>query len=186
MEICRGRLFVFWLSVGEGSSPARSLGETESAVFAVRHAIILGMTNSYDYLEPFLAALGRPLVAYMLNVDRVQLDSIMAGTAAPSPAQQELLDLLRKLSIARLPYETEDNRPAVIRALITQVDDPGIPVARRLRIQAGGADPATDGGDGLQSAIKQLAVDVYPLYLLPPEPDPFPRLGSNIEVVRAI
>ena len=143
------------------------------------------MVDVSTLLDICAEAIGAPLLAYVLNVSESNLPKIRQGQS--SEAQNGVLTVLQQIVDLRLPLETDaTNRRQVLRAIITQADDAGISIARHLYRHAGEVDPSSSRSNALQGAIADLAIDEYPAFLLPQDPDyPFP-MGTNIHVTSSI
>ncbi len=143
------------------------------------------MEDQTQLFETFIAAVGEPLLDYILNASVVELRS---GVKSLTPRQAAVVAVLRQVVELRLPYEAErPNLRNVLKAVLCQPDDDGITVARHLHAQAGGIDPPIQGQDQLERSIIALAVDAFPAFLLPPDDEfPAPRVGSGIYVTALV
>ncbi len=114
------------------------------------------------------SAFGTAFLSYVLNIRVDQVPELVAGQVQLNSGQLMTLVLLNQLIEADLPQvSTGNDRSEVLKAIVSQADDRGVPVARRLHLQSGGGTPSASGTNTLGQAMARIAVDVFPLYLLP-------------------
>jgi hypothetical protein len=110
------------------------------------------------------------LLSYMLAYPAADLGDIIAAAGVFTPSQLQVAAVLTQFVDARLPLETEENRPHVVRALLMETDEHGVPIARRLHDEAGTVDAEPEPDGDIEAALVLLARDCYPGFLLPADP----------------
>lgn len=142
------------------------------------------MDDTADTLAIYAAALGQPLLAYVLNVGSPDdLAPLLTGQRELGSAEQATVTLLQQLLASPLLIGTsEPSRGEVLKAILTQQDNNGVTFARHMHLQSGGTEVTATGADELETAIAHIAVDVFPALLLPPRTDfPSHSIGLSIE-----
>jgi hypothetical protein len=119
---------------------------------------------------------GRKLVAYMLGYAEESVSSLASGSSLPTGGQ---VSVLRQLSVLRaqvsaLRVDLRHNE--VVCSILTQLEESDKSPARSFRLLASGTEEVVAGEDELENIVAAMALDAYPIFLLPPESDPFPQL----------
>ncbi len=127
---------------------------------------------SRELLDAYRDAVGEALVCYILNAENpATLGSLVSGDGPLTPGQQVVVGVLQQILNVRLPQDAEvANHTDLLRAVLMQQDGDGVTVARDLHARSRGADSTTVVEDDLERALLGLAVDAFPAFLLPPNP----------------
>lgn len=119
-------------------------------------------------------ALGANLLAYLLGCEVQSIPSLAYRQISFTVEQRSILSELATLR-EQIPHTLGDVPVAEIMAtIVTQLDQSGRSVARALRLRVIGREDIPTGQDELERCSIGLALDVYPVLLLPPESDPLP------------
>ncbi|WP_267244045.1 HEPN domain-containing protein [Streptomyces sp. PR69] len=128
---------------------------------------------------------GTNLLAYLMNSDADSIRRLISGTFALSqPQGQNVREFegLRNLVSQQFGQHPPES---VMGAVLTQVRDDGRSVAHSLHLQAAGSEEIPASEDEIERALVALALDIYPAFLLPPEPDPLPMMPFHTPFVVA-
>jgi hypothetical protein len=141
-----------------------------------------------ELLETYTTAVGEQLTFYVLNITSDDLPAYRDGAKPFDQQQAQSAEVLWQISNLVLPYDQPStDQTTVIRAVLGRTDDQGIPVARHLHLQSGGADPDIESTGPIEESLVRLALDSYPTFLLPPD-EQIPRIpfGLELGVVRQL
>ncbi|MFF7183717.1 hypothetical protein ACFZAR_00470 [Streptomyces sp. NPDC008222] len=127
-----------------------------------------------DVLPWVESAVGNELLGYILDCTPESLSSLMSGDLELSQKQAEVVQAFGAFKASVSSNLGDDSTQQAVRVWATQTDDEGKTIARNLRTHVRGEDDIPAGRDGLERALTLLALDSYPVFLLPPEELDFP------------
>ncbi|MBB4930381.1 hypothetical protein F4561_001201 [Lipingzhangella halophila] len=115
-------------------------------------------------MDKALQAFGENFLKYVLAT--TQLD------AEPTPQQRETVSFLEE-NITALDQTNPDalNRYSTLQNFAAQILNGGLSLANEMRLHCGGTLPAVEDEDPLAAKLFRLAIDVYPLLLIPSPKD---------------
>jgi hypothetical protein len=135
-----------------------------------------------DYLSAMVQLkghIGSDLLAYLMGCDAESLSGIISGAAELSKPQADNADELSHLWIQILS-QFDGNPPwNLIGGILTQVQDNGRTIAQEFHLRACGDEIIPVGDDEIEQSIIALALDAYPAFMLPLEPETFPRTSFH-------
>ncbi len=124
-------------------------------------------------------AVGTRLLSYLLGCSTHSLEALSAGELQPTAEQVQVVSTLTSLRVG-VPAGLDD---ASIRetlcAWLTQLGTDGRSVARSLHDHTSDqAETPSTAVDDIGAALAVLALDVYPAFLLPPDPAMIPFMDE--------
>jgi hypothetical protein len=132
------------------------------------------------------AAAGDPLLAYMMGCDIDTLDTLITGAPRLSDKQIEVSQTLSSLLETLPPGLESESSDAVIRNLLLRNIGSSGSVAKNLHEHIMGTERPVESQDSLEQSIAELAIDLYPAFLLPPDKQvPFEPFNLMIHAILA-
>ena len=123
--------------------------------------------------------IGGSLLAYLMASDEDSLPGLLSGDIALSGGRAQNV---REFAFLRSQVSQQfgEHPPVtVMGAILAQMAEDGRSVARSLRLRASGVEVIPACEDEIERALISLALDSYPLRLLPPEPDLPPMMNLH-------
>ncbi|MFF5232065.1 hypothetical protein [Dactylosporangium sp. NPDC000521] len=115
--------------------------------------------------------LGNDLLAYALSCRPDELDALGSSTLAPSQAQAEVANILSAIH-SQIPEDVGvEDIERVFRGVLMDLDQENRPRIVRMHHYTSGQEVTflADNDDMVEFNLRNLALDVYPAFLLPPD-----------------
>lgn len=126
--------------------------------------------NGLQTLDWIVGRTGTRLLAYLLGIDEADLPALISGTRPPSSRQFIAIELMSAFRVDSSRLVDDKMTATLLQTWLSQISETGRTIAAGLRVAVTDEPNLPELEDNLESLIRDLAIDIYPLYLLPPDP----------------